>query len=114
MKGVIRVLILLVAFGLVTLFVGWWTVPVLGGLWGVVSGRDTWPAFTAALAGGLSWAVLLAWMAVRGPVVDLAHQVGGVMSLPTWALFVITVAFPMVLAGSAAGLTGAIKLPRKK
>lgn len=113
MKGIIRVSILLVAFGLATLFVGWWTVAVVGALWGLVAGRDTWPAYTAALAAGLSWALLLAWTALHGPVIDLAQRVGGVMALPALALFAVTMAFPMMLAGSAAGLTGAFKLPRK-
>lgn len=113
MTAVARVLILLVAFVLVTLFLGWWTIALVGGLWGLVARRGTWPAATAAVAAGLGWALLLAWAAFRGPVLDLAGKVGTIMQLPGLGIFAITVLFPMVLAGSAAMLVGALR-PRRR
>lgn len=113
MTVVARVFILLVAFALVTLFLGWWTVAIVGGLWGLVARRETLPTPTAAVAAGLSWALLLAWAAFHGPVVDLAGKVGTVMQLPGLGILAITLLFPMALAGSAAMLAGALR-PRRR
>jgi hypothetical protein len=109
MRAVMRVTILLVAFALATLALSWWTIPIIGGLWGLVAAKETWPVTTAAAAAGLSWAVLLAWAAVGSPVFDLGNKVGAVMGLPGWGVFAITLLFPMVLAGSATVLAGSLR-----
>jgi hypothetical protein len=113
MSGVVRVVILLVAFALATIAVGWWAVPVLGGVWGLVATRSTLPALTAAAAAGLSWAALLGWAAFRGPLLGLADKVGAIVGVPAWGLVAVAVAFPALLAGSAAMLVSALRPTRK-
>lgn len=98
----LRLVLLAVAFALATATFGWWTVAVLGLVWGWLGGRGRGVATTAAVAAGLGWAGLLAWAALRGPVAELATKVGGVMELPAWGLIALTIVFPMALAGSGA------------
>lgn len=113
MRAVVRVVILALAFALATLAVGWWAVPIIGGLWGLIAVKDTWPVATAAAAAGLSWAALLTWAAVGGPVLDVGNKVGATIGLPGWGMFAITLMFPMILAGSAAMLVSSLRPARR-
>ena len=93
---------------------GWWAVPVIAALWGFLlprshpTGSIARNALSAAAAAGISWAVLLAWAASRGPVTELARQLGEIMHLPLWALLAINLLFPAALAWSAACLAGLV------
>ncbi len=96
----------LVAVG--TWAVGWWAVPVVGALIGVIWAEGR-PALVAGAAGGLGWALLLAWGSASGPVGELAGTVGDVMGLPGFAVLLVTVLFPALLAGAGGALTGALR-----
>lgn len=98
----LRIILLALAFALATAVLGWWAVPVLGAVWGWVDWRSGRVALTAAAAAGVGWAMLLLWTAAQGPVAELAGKVGAVMSLPGWALILLTLVFAVILAGSAA------------
>ena len=112
MRAFLRITLLAVAFALATAAFGWWTVPLLGAVWGGVASPGTRPASTAGAAACLGWVLLLAWTATQGPVWVLAQRVGGVMALPGWLFAVLTVAFAALLAGSAAGLVfGVLRRP---
>lgn len=100
----LRIGLLSLAVALATAVLGWWSVPVLGAVWGGIAGRTTRPALTASASAGIGWILLLLWTATQGPVWDLAQKIGGVMSLPGWMFAVITIGFPMLLAGLAAGV----------
>ncbi len=113
MKGLVRVGVLAIAVGAATVGLGWWAVPLVGALWGVVAARETWPVTTIAAAAGLSWVVLLGWAAVQGPVLGVANTLGATVSLPGWGVLLLAVVFPTVLAGSAAGVAGTIKKRKK-
>ena len=113
MKGAVRVGILVIALGAATVGLGWWAVPIVGALWGVVAARETWPVTTVAVAAGLSWVLLLGWAAFHGPVFRLANTLGATVSLPGWGVLLLAIVFPMVRAGSAAGVAGTIKKGKK-
>lgn len=109
MKKVLSFLALGLAFFLAT-SLGWWTVPIVGALWGALRPAVTQPAFTAALAAGAAWgAWLLADSVAGGGALGvLAQRLGGVMNLPGYALFALTLLFPALLAWSAAAVSGGL------
>ncbi len=98
--------VLAVAIGVATVWLGWWTVPLVGGGWGVARRGEGYPAVTAAVSASLAWVLLLGVTSLPGPVGDFATTVGGVMGIPGWVLIGVTLAFPAVLAGTAATVAG--------
>jgi hypothetical protein len=102
-------LILTVAIVVGTMFVGWWSVPVLAAGWGVLSLRIGRAVMDAALAASVAWSILLAVTALEGPVWYLAGNLGGIFQLPGPAILLLTVLFPALLAGAAAGLFAALR-----
>ena len=92
-------LLLAAAMVAATAWLGWWTLPVLAGAWGL-----RYAPLDAALAAALSWGGLLAWQAARAPVMVLAERVGGIFSLPSWAMLLLTPLFAALLAWSAAAV----------
>ncbi len=101
--------ILIAAFALATKL-GWWTVPLVAALWGLLRPRLARPALSAAAAAGLAWVVWLAFDAVRGQgaLGVLATRLGSVMRLPVPALFLMAILFPALLAWSASALAGGL------
>lgn len=98
------ILLLAVAMAVGTWWLGWWAVPIIGAAWGVAR-YGQYSAWTAAVAAGLSWMLVLGLVALRGPVGDLARIVGGALTLPGWVLVLAVVVFPAALAGTAARLS---------
>jgi len=99
-------LVILIALG--TVIVGWWTVPVIAAVYGLVfPEKKHW--LGTALAGLVAWGVLLDITWFQGPVLELAGKVGGVFSLPAPAFIALTLIFPALLAGSAGELTAAVR-----
>ncbi|MEE8116714.1 MAG: hypothetical protein V3T28_06375 [Gemmatimonadales bacterium] len=96
--------VLALAIGVATVWLGWWTVPLVGGGWGVARRGEGYPALTVAVSASLAWVLLLAVTSLQGPVGDFATTVGGVMGIPGWVLIGVTLAFPAVLAGTAAAV----------
>jgi hypothetical protein len=100
---------LVAAFALATKL-GWWTVPLVAALWGLLHPRLPRPALWASAAAGLAWVAWLAFDAVRGQgaMGVLATRLGGVMRLAIPALFLVTILFPALLAWSATVLAGGL------
>ena len=64
------------------------------------------PARRAAMAGLLAWAGLLLGRAVRGDEIGaLSTTLGGAMGVPSWAVVLVTLLYPTILAASAAWLS---------
>jgi len=89
-----------------TVWLGWWTVPLIGAGWGFSRYGEGFPALTAAVSASLAWVVLLGVTALRGPVGSLADMVGGAMGVPGVVLVAAAVVYPAILAGVAATLAG--------
>jgi hypothetical protein len=102
--------VLLVAYVLSTAFIGWWTVPVVAGASGALTAYDQKPWRTAAIAAAAAWALLLVLGATRGPLLALAGLLGGVFGLPGFAVVLLALIFPALLAWSAAGLVSALRV----
>lgn len=108
---VLTFLLLAVVMALGTAYAGWWAVAVLGALWGLVAGwrgAGRGEAALAAAAAAFAWVVLLAIDAAGGRLGGLGRTFGAVAGLPPALFFALTLAFPALLAWSAAALAGAV------
>lgn len=108
MRDELAFFILTLAFTAGTVALGWWMVPVVAGVWGVLKVVDG-PVVPAAGCAAVSWTLLLLWTRMQGPVGALTRQVAGAFGLPGFALFVLAVVFAAVLAAAAAGLGAAVR-----
>lgn len=108
MRRFVKYLLLAEAFAVTTFGLGWWTVPIVAALWGLVS-TGTHRARNAAFCAAAGWATLLVLDAARGPVSAMGAQLGRVMHVPAAVLYVLTLLFPAVLAWSAAALVPALR-----
>lgn len=98
---VIGAVLLAEAFAVATFAFGWWTVPVLAALYAIASTNPN-RARTAALCALGGWGTLLLLDFAKGPVAEMGQRLGGVMGLPSVALYLLTLLFPALLAWSAA------------
>lgn len=79
--------------------------PILVGALTGLMVRDN-PARRAALAGLLAWAGILLFATLRGDHTGaLSKTLGGAMGVPAWAIVIVTLLYPTILAASAAWLS---------
>lgn len=90
------------ALAALTWVLGWWGVLLGAAIVGFVFHEHRGGGWRTALAAALAWGLLLAIDAVAGPVGAVAHTLGGIMRIPGFVLVLVTLAFPAVLAWSAA------------
>lgn len=110
MRYVMRIVLHALGYAIATAAVGWWIVPVLAAVWGLLERPWIRAARTAGIAAGLGWAGLLALAGAQGPVGTLAHRLGAVFGgVPGSLMLVLTVLFAMLLAGAAAGFVSAVR-----
>jgi len=93
--------IALMVFAMVaaTWIASWWGLALVAGAWGW-RGR----ALDAAIAAFVAWVALLAFTAGSQGLAPFAARLGGIFSLPGWAMLVITPLFAALLAWGAAAL----------
>ncbi|MCC7004122.1 MAG: hypothetical protein IT357_18350 [Gemmatimonadaceae bacterium] len=100
------------AMATLTWTVSWWMVPVVAAIWAFVRRGDAAVPLLAGFAAMLAWGVLL-WVSSRGaPAGSVMQSVGAAMQVGAGPLVVLTIAFPALLASSAAALVRAITSPR--
>ncbi|MBV6520667.1 MAG: hypothetical protein MNPFHGCM_00785 [Gemmatimonadaceae bacterium] len=100
-----RILLFALAIALGTVLLGWWSVPLVAAGGGLILGRGRTPGLVAAVGAALAWGGILVVYRISGlPVDTLARRLGGAMGVPASVLIGLTIAFPAVLAGSAAWL----------
>jgi hypothetical protein len=108
MRTFVKFILLAEAFAVATYGVGWWIVPAIAAIWGLLS-TDPARARFSALAAAVGWATLLLLDVTRGSVGVMGSQLGGVMKLPPAALYLLTLIFPALLAWCAATLAPTIR-----
>jgi hypothetical protein len=86
-----------------TWFAGWWTVPIVA----LVAGLVRCPPGIVAAGCASGWLALLLIDFAAGSIGRVGGVLAGVMGLPAPALFVVTLAFPALLGWSAASLGNA-------
>lgn len=97
-------LALLIALSLGTYAFDWISVPVIAAAFAWIRRDDATVPLLASIAGAGSWIVLLALQSLAGPIAEVARVVGEAMQVGAGPLMILTIAFPALLAGSAAGV----------
>lgn len=111
MRNLVKYVLLAEGFAVTTFAFGWWSVPIVAALWGLLSTeRDA--ARTAAVCAAAGWATLLLLDVARGPVGTMGAQLGEVMRVPSVVLYLLTLIFPAALAWSAATIVPALRRPK--
>jgi hypothetical protein len=97
------------AMAALTWLVGWWAVPVVAAFVGSVLYVRDGMAWRMALAAAMAWTLLLLVNAASGRLGVAATTLGGVLRVPGVVLVLITLAFPALLAWSAATVAVAVR-----
>jgi hypothetical protein len=101
----LRLILLGLAFAAGTYAVGWWAVPAIGALWGLMNPAGRRVALRSGGAAALAWAaLLLVPAAVGAPVPSFGAALAASMQMPTWVLTVVELLFPFALGWAAATL----------
>lgn len=108
MKRVVWFAGAVVTTALCTWFLGWWTVPVVGAAWGWAKRADPATPLLAGLAAMTAWTVLLIVSASGAPTGSVSTSVGQAMRVGPGALTALTIAYPGLLAASAAAVVRAV------
>ena len=107
MRRIAALLLLTLAFALASTL-GWWGVPAVAALWGLLRPRVARPILSAVVAAMLGWSAWLALGFARDwdAMVRMGTRVGGVLRLPLPlpSLLLLTLVFAGLLAWSAAAL----------
>jgi hypothetical protein len=101
-------LTLSLAVALATWAFGWGAVVVCSAAWTWIRRSDAAAPLLAAVAAALAWGGLLLVQSFSGPVGGVAEVVGEAMQVGAAPLVMLTLAFPALLAGAAAGLVRGI------
>ncbi len=112
MRHALRFIALTLAIAAGTWMVAWWMVPVVAAVWGYLRRGDASAPLAAGLAAMLAWGVLLAVAASGAPKGSVMQSVGAAMQVGPGALLALSIAFPGLLAASAAGLVRAMTARR--
>ena len=87
-----------------TWLLGWWGVLLAAAIVGFVHFRVGGGGWRVALAGAVAWGALLVVDAAAGAFGTVSRTLAGVLRVPGPALVLLTLAFPALLAWSAATL----------
>ena len=107
-----RLVLLATAFAIATSVLGWWAVPLVAAVYAVISSAQRSSALACGVAAMLGWGALLAIDAARGPVGTLAGELAGILQLRPAGVYAVTIAYPGLLAISAAVVARAITARR--
>ena len=113
MMQFVRLALLAAAFAVATFVLGWWAIPLVAAIYAVMSSAQRGSAVLSGIAAMLAWGALLAITAAQGPVGTLAGELGGVLKLSSIAVYAVTIAFPGLLAVSAAVVARALTPERR-
>ena len=100
-RRLLTVALLVIAMLAATWIGGWLGVALVAAAWGW-RGR----ALDAAIAAFVAWVALLAMAGGSAALLPFARRLGGIFSLPGWAMLLITPLFAGLLAWGAAALFG--------
>jgi hypothetical protein len=88
---------------------GWWALPIVGLVLGVLAARQRHVGIRVGAAALIAWLALLAWTAQSGDLPAFYGALAASMQLPTMAVAGITVVLPLLLAGFAARLGAGLR-----
>jgi hypothetical protein len=105
----ILLLLAMIAVAALTWLIGWWGVLLAAVAAGAATHSRRGSAWRIALGAALAWALLLLLDARAGALGTLSRALAGVIGVPALVLVLSTLAFPAVLAWSAATLAIAVR-----
>ncbi len=88
---------------------GWWALPVIGLILGLVGARRKAIGITAAGAAVVAWVILFAWSATHGDLSLFLQQLAASMKVKPGPFFLVLTALPALLAGPAARLGAGLR-----
>lgn len=100
---------LLLALVLGTYTFDWLAVPVIAAAFAWIRRDDASVPLAASVAGAAAWGLLLAWQSFNGSVFEVARVAGEAMQVGGGPLLGLTLAFPALLAGAAAGVVRGLR-----
>ena len=107
MRKLIEFLLVLALMVAATWLVAWWGVAAVAALWALVRRSDRGLAIKAGVAGMLSWIAILLFAASADAIGRTAEVAGTAMGVGSSALLILVMAYPALLASSAAALVRA-------
>jgi hypothetical protein len=108
MMQLLRLALLAAAFAVATFVAGWWAVPVVAACYAAITLNQRGSAVASGFAAMFGWTALLILDAAQGPVGTLAAELGGILRLKPVGVYGVTIAFPGLLAVSAAVVARAL------
>jgi hypothetical protein len=107
-------LIATVLFAAAEFVMGWWALPVVGVILGLVGARRKMVGVTVASAALTAWACLYGWSAMQGNFPAFLSQLASSMQLKPFQLVSAALGLPALLAGPASALgAGVMSLIRR-
>lgn len=98
-----RIAIVAVASALLTIWMGWASLPLLGLVYGFVDRRAFAQGSIAAIGAMAGWLAILGAIAARGgDVRAVAERIGALFQVPGWVFVSLALAFAAMLCGTAA------------
>jgi hypothetical protein len=104
----LRVALAVLATSLLTWIFGWWAVAVVAFVSGLLPDRYAVRGGWMALAGGLSWGILLAWHAAHPAFGQLLMRLESVLGVPGPLVLVVALLFSALLGWSASVIGDAV------
>lgn len=98
-RRLLSVALLVSAMIAATWIASWWGIALVAAAWGW-RGR----AMDAGIAAFVAWAALLGFAGGSQALMPFARRLGGIFSLPGWAMLFVTPLFACLLAWGAAAL----------
>lgn len=89
--------------------VGWWALPAVGFLLGIVGARRKLVGVQVALAAITAWGLLFAWVTMHGDLPQFVEALALSMKLAPGALVSVMTVLPALLAGPSAGLGSGLR-----
>jgi len=108
MRALANLVALILTIAIATALVGWWSVPIVAGIWTLAAPRRA-AVIYASFAGASAWGSMLLLIARGGPVGELNALLSQIMNVPGWGLIALTIAYGALLAGSAALIAQSIR-----
>jgi hypothetical protein len=93
-------------------WIAWWLVPVVAAAFGVIARKQPGSALVAGISAMIAWAGLLAAVSTQGPVGTVASTIGGLLQIRPVGVYALTIAFPGLLASTAAVVARAVASAR--
>lgn len=105
----LNIVLLVLAMLAATWIASWWGVALVAAAWGW-RGR----ALDAAIAAFVAWVALLAFAGGSQALIPFARRLGGIFSLPGWAMLLVTPLFAGLFAWGAAVLVESVARRRSQ